>query len=134
MTEYNEKNPNNEAISLYERNLAIEDKETDNSFLLFNNELATYYESKKPYNLKHTISYIYNNSDNNSSYIPHEVDKILTYSEAASLVNYLIKTYGEDNFFELYKDYSKLNDLYGKTFSELKEDWIKKLHSTIILN
>ena len=26
MTEYNEKNPNNEAISLYERNLAIEDE------------------------------------------------------------------------------------------------------------
>lgn len=53
----------------------------------------------------------------------------LSYPEAGSLVNYLIKTYGEDKYFSLFKDYSKLNEIYGKTYEELKEEWLTKLRS-----
>ncbi|WIV10377.1 hypothetical protein [Proteiniborus sp. MB09-C3] len=47
----------------------------------------------------------------------------LTYSEAGSLVNYLIETYGEEKLCELYNNYNKLYELYGKTFKELRDEW-----------
>lgn len=53
----------------------------------------------------------------------------LSYPEAASLVNYLIKTYGEDSCFEVYKDYSKLEEVYGKSYKELKEEWLIYLNN-----
>jgi len=47
----------------------------------------------------------------------------LTYEEAGSLVNYLIKTYGEEAFFDLYTDYSRIDEIYGKGYEELVEEW-----------
>ncbi len=55
----------------------------------------------------------------------------LSYIEAASLVNYLIKTYGEEKFFNVYKGYldTSLVSTYGKTFNELREEWLVKLNN-----
>ena len=65
-----------------------------------------------------------------SSAVGNNVDGAeLSYYEAGSLVNYLIKTYGEDKFFKLFDDYSKLKDIYGKNYDELKEEWLTKLKS-----
>ncbi|WIV10379.1 hypothetical protein [Proteiniborus sp. MB09-C3] len=47
----------------------------------------------------------------------------LTYPQAGSLVNYLIETYGEEKLCELYKNYNRLYELYGKTFKELHDEW-----------
>lgn len=60
----------------------------------------------------------------------------LSYKEAASLVNYLIKTYGEKKFFDLYNDYSdvKLENTYGKTFKDLREEWYIALNNTFGIN
>jgi hypothetical protein len=60
----------------------------------------------------------------------------LSYIEAASLVNYLIKTYGEEKFFNMYKEYSdaKILSIYRKTFKELREEWLKALNSSIESN
>lgn len=60
----------------------------------------------------------------------------LSYTEAASLVNYLIKTYGEEKFFNMYKDYSdvKLENIYGKTFKDLREEWLIALIYSFEIN
>ncbi|QSX06351.1 hypothetical protein JYG23_02510 [Sedimentibacter sp. zth1] len=58
-----------------------------------------------------------------STYLFNEIGSNLTYPTAASMVNYLIDTYGEEKFFELYKDGYNYQELYGKSFEELYEEW-----------
>ncbi len=130
MNEYNSKYDDNKIIALYNKNLAAKNKEINNSFLLFYQEFIAYYNSKITDDEKRTVARVYNNT----ARIGEEDERSLSYSEASSLVNYLIKTYGEDKFFELHSDYSKLNEIYGKTFSELKEEWLKKLNVTIMFD
>jgi len=55
----------------------------------------------------------------------------LTYPEVGSLTNYLIETYGIEKYFKLFEDYSKLNEIYGKSFKTLKGEWKKKLNNSL---
>ncbi len=55
----------------------------------------------------------------------------LTYPEVGSLTNYLIETYGIEKYFKLFEDYSKLNEIYGKSFETLKGEWKKKLNNSL---
>lgn len=130
MSEYIDKTGSSRVKDLYNKNLSAGNKEIDDSFLYFNNELKAYYNSKRTDDSKRTILDVYYNAAS----IGEEGERSLSYNEASSLVNYLIKTYGENKFFDLYDDYSKLDEIYGKSFMELKEEWLQKLDSTIILD
>lgn len=114
----------------FDKNVAANNEYIENSYLLFNNELKAYNNSKITGDDKHTISSVYYNA----AYIGNEDERSLSYSEAASLVNYLVKNYGEEKFFELYRDYSKLAEIYGKDFSELKQEWLNKLQTSLVFN
>lgn len=47
----------------------------------------------------------------------------LSYSEAAGMIAYLMETYGKDMVFENSKDVNRLETVYGKSFSELYNEW-----------
>ncbi len=47
----------------------------------------------------------------------------MSYERAGSLINYMIKTYGEDKVFEVYKDYSLLDEVLGCSYGELLDAW-----------
>ena len=50
----------------------------------------------------------------------------LTFYEAAGMFEYLIETFGKDTVFQnLDLDPAKMDTVYGKTFSELYQDWVK---------
>lgn len=129
-TEHNNKFDDSGAKFYFDKNVQAKNDYIENSFLLFYNELKAYNNSKITGDDKHTISSVYYNA----AYIGNEDERSLSYSEAASLVNYLIKNYGEEKFFELYSDYTKLAEIYGKDFSELKQEWLDKLHTSLIFD
>jgi len=113
------KSMDNEFMRLYNKNLVdIYEKSNEVNLSLFN-EVMAYFENK--YKTAHStfawISIVDKNEDGAE----------LSYAEGGSLVNYLIKTYGEDKYFKLFEDYSKLNAIYGKTYEELKEEWLTQL-------
>lgn len=47
----------------------------------------------------------------------------LTYNSAASLIHYIIRNYGEDKFFAIYKDYDRYEEILGKSHAELRAEW-----------
>jgi len=49
----------------------------------------------------------------------------LSYSEAAGMIAYLMETYGKDMVFANSKDVNRLETVYGKSFSELYNEWGK---------
>ncbi len=111
----------------YNKNIA-NNEEMDKDYLKFNNELSAYRMTKKIKTAKETISwYDLSRKDQEGA--------DLSYSEAASLVNYLVDNYGEEKFFKLFDDYSnsKLKKAYGKGFKELKEEWLVKLNNSVML-
>ncbi len=106
---------------------------------LYAKNLVDVYETTDELNLSvyiEVVAYLYNVDKSNKStlawitYTDTNQDGVdLSYSEAASLVNYLIKTYGEEKYFKLFNDYTKLKDIYGKTFEELKLEWQTQLRA-----
>ena len=113
---------------------------TDNEVMrLYNRNLVDIYEKTNEVNLSlynEVMAYISNNDKTTHDTFAwigmvdkNEDGAELSYPEAGSLVNYLIKTYGEDKYFSLFKDYSKLSETYGKTYEELKEEWLTHLKS-----
>jgi hypothetical protein len=129
-TELNSKYDEPGAKFYFDKNVEANNEYIENSYLLFYNELKAYNNSKVTGDDKKTISSVYYNA----AHIGNEDERSLSYSEAASLVNYLIKSYGEEKFFELYRDYSKLSEIYGKDFSALKQEWLDKLQTSLIFN
>ncbi len=128
--EYYSKFNDSGAKYYFDKNIEAKNEYIENSYLLFYNELKAYNNSKITGDDKDTISSVYFNA----ARIGDEDERSLSYSEAASLVNYLIKNYGEEKFFELYRDYSKLAEIYSKPFSELKQEWLTKLQSSLVFN
>ena len=110
---------------LYNKNFIDSDEKSNESYIKFYQELCAYVDNIKNIDYKMSIAKIRNKK--NWERLEGED---LSYYEASSLVNYLVATYGEDKFFQLYKEYPKLNEIYGKTYEELLEEWKTKLHNT----
>ena len=47
----------------------------------------------------------------------------LTYNSAASLIHYIIRNYGEDKFYAMYKDYDNYEEILGKSHKEMRAEW-----------
>jgi hypothetical protein len=126
-TEYYNKKINHSVKRLYNKNFI--DSNKNESYLKFFQELYAIIESRYNTEDKASIARVYNYIKNlnlkNDQY--EGID--LTYNEASSLVYYLITTYGEEKFFQLYKEYSKLKELYGKTYEELLKEWKNSLYN-----
>lgn len=124
-SEYYNKNINHSVKRLYNKNFV--DSNKNESYIEFYQELYAIIESRYNTEDKPSIAQVYNNlyklGIKNDQYEGMD----LTYKEASSLINYLITTYGEDKFFQLYKEYSKLKEIYGKTYEELLKEWKNKL-------
>ena len=53
----------------------------------------------------------------------------LSYYESASMINYLINTYGENLFFLMYLDHGDLEKYYGKSYEQLKKEWTQYMNN-----
>ncbi|NLB41123.1 MAG: hypothetical protein GX815_02485, partial [Clostridiales bacterium] len=47
----------------------------------------------------------------------------LTYNSAASLIHYIMRNYGEDKFYAMYKDYDRYEEILGKSHAEIRSEW-----------
>lgn len=124
-SEYYNKNINHSVKRLYNKNFV--DSNKDESYIEFYQELYAIIESRYNTEDKFSIAQVYNNLYKVGIKNDQYEGINLTYKEASSLINYLITTYGEDKFFQLYKEYSKLKEIYGKTYEELLKEWKDKL-------
>jgi hypothetical protein len=116
------------SLDLYNKNVANANDKIKESYLIYGNEYEAYLLNKKDKTVGDTISWYATSRKD-------EEGADLSYQEIASFVNYLIKTYGEYKFFDTYKEYTKtkLHSIYGKSFSELKKEWLVELNSSIML-
>ncbi len=126
-TEVFNKNINYSVKSLYNKNFVDVDEKSNESYIKFYQELYAYIESRNSIDYKNSIARFYSEGTLYEEYEKEGRD--LSYAEASSLVDYLINTYGEDKFFQLYKEYSKLNEIYGKTYEELLKEWKNELNN-----
>ncbi len=124
-TELFDKNINYSVNRLYNRNFIDVNEKKNESYIKFYQELYAYNQRRSSFDSKFSIASVY--SEEFSKIDDYEKEGLdLSYYEASSFVNYLITTYGEDKFFQLYKDYSKLYEIYGKTYEELLKEWDSK--------
>lgn len=124
-SQYHNKNINHSVKRLYNKNFV--DSNKNESYIEFYQELYAIIESRYNPEDKTSIAQVYNYINNAGIKNDQYEGMDLTYREASSLINYLITTYGEDKFFQLYKEYSKLKEIYGKTYEELLKEWKNKL-------
>lgn len=129
LTEFFNKNINNSVNCLYNKNFIDADEKSNVSLIKFYQELYSTIDIRSNKEYKFSIAQVYNKISN-AGWKDDQYEGIdLTYSESSSLINYLINTYGEDKFFQLYKDYSKLNEIYGKTYEDLLKEWKTYLYN-----